>query len=47
MIWEKNDLDLGGLTMQFAKGDNQGLDDVFLTEIDANGGFKPIGSPGS
>ena len=46
-IWEKSDLDFGGLTMQFAKGDSQGLDDVFLTEIDASGGFKPIGSPGS
>lgn len=30
-------VDLGGLTLSFSKTDNQGLDQVFLTRIDASG----------
>lgn len=35
-------LDLGGVTMTFGPGDNQGMDDVFLTRITGGGGFEPI-----
>lgn len=35
-------VDLGGVTMVFGQGDNQGMDDVFLTRIKADGGFEPI-----
>jgi len=37
-----NTVDLGGLAMQFGRDDNQGMDDVFLTRITADGGFEPI-----
>lgn len=40
-------VDLGGLELTFGAGDNQGLDDVFLTRITADGGFAPIPRPGS
>lgn len=36
-------VDLGGATLAFGPGDNQGMDDVFLTRITADGGFEPIG----
>lgn len=39
--------DLGGVTLTYGKGDNQGMDDVFMTEIQADGSFRPIGSPAS
>jgi ABC-type branched-subunit amino acid transport system substrate-binding protein len=39
--------DLGGVTLTYGKGDNQGMDKVFLTEIQADGSFKPIGKPAS
>jgi branched-chain amino acid transport system substrate-binding protein len=39
--------DLGGVTLTYGPGDNQGMDDVFLTEIQADGSFKPIGTPSS
>ena len=35
-------VDLGGVSMVFGDGDNQGMDDVFLTRITADGGFEPI-----
>ncbi len=35
-------VDLGGVTLHFGPGDNQGMDQVFLTEITANGSFKPV-----
>ncbi|QDL93425.1 ABC transporter substrate-binding protein [Paroceanicella profunda] len=35
-------IDLGGLPMHFAPGDNQGLEEVFLTRITAGGGFESI-----
>lgn len=39
--------DLGGVTLTYGKGDNQGMDQVFMTEIQADGSFRPIGSPAS
>jgi len=36
-------IDFGGATMQFGAGDNQGMDDVFLTRITADGHFEPLG----
>ncbi|WP_406871203.1 ABC transporter substrate-binding protein [Thioclava sp. 'Guangxiensis'] len=35
-------LDLGGFSLTYGAGDNQGSDDVFLTEIQADGSFKPL-----
>ncbi|WP_027245718.1 ABC transporter substrate-binding protein [Leisingera daeponensis] len=35
-------LDLGGVTMTFGSEDNQGMDDVFLTRITADGSFESI-----
>ena len=46
-VWGMSALDLGGVTMRFAADDSQGMDDVFMTEINAEGGFSPIGGPGS
>ena len=37
-------LDFGGVSMAFGKGDNQGLDDVFLTRIKADGTFEQVDS---
>lgn len=34
--------DFGGLTMMFGPNDNEGLDQVFMTMIEANGKFKAI-----
>lgn len=39
--------DFGGVKMTFAADDNQGMDDVFLTEIQKDGSFKPIEEPSS
>ncbi|MGR3461474.1 MAG: ABC transporter substrate-binding protein [Roseovarius sp.] len=32
----------GGVMMQFGPGDNQGMDNVFLTRITKDGGFEPV-----
>lgn len=40
-------VDLGGVTMTYGDGDNQGMDDVFLTRINADGSFSPIVSGGN
>ena len=34
--------DLGGVTLDYGKDDNQGMDPVFLTVIQADGSFKPV-----
>ena len=34
--------DLGGITLSYGPDNNQGMDRVFLTEIQADGTFKPI-----
>jgi len=36
------DFDLGGAILRFGAGDNQGMDDVFMTRITADGAFEPI-----
>ena len=45
-VQSMNNLDLGGLAMSFGADDNQGLENVFLTEITADGGFTPIDTSG-
>ncbi|MGR3493803.1 ABC transporter substrate-binding protein [Citreimonas sp.] len=35
-------LDLGGVSMAFGPGDNQGMESVFLTRITADGTFEPV-----
>ena len=35
-------LDFGGVSMEFGQGDNQGMDNVFLTRITEDGGFEPL-----
>lgn len=35
-------VDLGGVTMVFGEGDNQGMDQVFLTRIKSDGSFEPV-----
>lgn len=46
-VWSMSALDLGGVTLGFGPADSQGLDDVFMTEITADGGFAPVGGSGS
>ncbi|MEM8821690.1 MAG: ABC transporter substrate-binding protein, partial [Pseudomonadota bacterium] len=46
-VWSMRDAELGGLSVQFSPTDNQAFDYVFLTEIDAQGDFVPVKTPGS
>ena len=46
-VWSMTDYDMGGIRMSFAEGDSQGLDSVFMTEINADGTFSPIETPSS
>jgi branched-chain amino acid transport system substrate-binding protein len=41
-IKEMKAFDLGGLTLNYGPGDNQGLDKVFLTVIRADGNIRPV-----
>jgi hypothetical protein len=41
-IEENGAFDLQGLMAQFGKGDNQGLDQVFLTIIQPDGSFRQV-----
>ena len=41
-VYSTGTFDLGGATLTYGQGDNQGMDDVFLTVIQADGSFKPI-----
>jgi ABC-type branched-subunit amino acid transport system substrate-binding protein len=41
-IKEVGTFDLGGLTLSYGPNDNQGMDQVFLTVIQADGSFKPV-----
>ena len=34
--------DLGGVTLSYGPNDNQGMDEVFLTVIQADGSFKAV-----
>ncbi|PJE32013.1 amino acid/amide ABC transporter substrate-binding protein, HAAT family [Pseudooceanicola antarcticus] len=36
------EVDLDGVSLQYGPGDNQGMDEVFLTRINADGGFAPL-----
>lgn len=42
-----SEVDLGGAMMQFGPGDNQGMDEVFMTRIAPGGTFQPIASGGN
>jgi len=44
---EVGTFNLGGVKMTFGPDDNQGMDDVFLTEIQKDGSFKPMELPAS
>lgn len=46
-VWGMTDVSLGGLPVRFGVDDNQALDDVFLTQINAEGDFSPVELPGS
>ena len=39
-----NSFDLGGVKLSYSATDNQGSDEVFLTQIQSDGSFKPIKS---
>lgn len=41
-IWNTGSFDLGGVTLTFGPGDNQGLDQVFLTQINEDGSFRAV-----
>ncbi len=41
-IWETGTYDLGGVTLNFGAKDNQGMDQVFMTQINADGTFRPV-----
>ncbi len=41
-IYEGGPFDLGGVTLTYGAGDNQGMDLVFLTELDGRGGVRPL-----
>ena len=41
-IKETGSFDLGGVTLSYGPSDNQGMDQVFLTVIQADGSFKPV-----
>ena len=41
-IKEVGTFDLGGITLAYGPDDNQGMDQVFLTVIQADGSFKPV-----
>jgi hypothetical protein len=41
-IKEVGTFDLDGITLSYGPDDNQGMDQVFLTVIQADGSFKPI-----
>lgn len=41
-VWRTGEYDLGGIKLQFGAEDNQGMDQVFLTQINADGSFRPV-----
>ena len=42
-VWDTGTYDLGGIKLSFGKGDNQGMDKVFLTQINEDGSFRAVG----
>lgn len=43
-IYGTGSFDLGGVQLTYGAGDNQGMDPVFMTAIQADGSFKPLAS---
>lgn len=43
-IYGTGTFDLGGAVLVYGPGDNQGMETVYLTEIQADGSFKPVGN---
>ena len=41
-IYNGGAFDLGGVTLTFGEGDNQGLDEVFMTRIAPDGGYRAV-----
>ncbi len=41
-IYGGGPIDLGGITLTYGEGDNQGMELVFLTELDGRGGVRPL-----
>lgn len=41
-IKKVGNFDLGGIALAYGENDNQGMDQVFLTVMQADGGFKPV-----
>lgn len=41
-VWETGSFDLGGVTLKFGDGDNQGMDQVFMTQINEDGSFRAV-----
>ena len=46
-VWNTGTFDFDGQKMTFGAADNQGMDDVFMTEIQKDGSFKPLLKPAS
>jgi branched-chain amino acid transport system substrate-binding protein len=46
-VFEDGPFDIGGVSLAFGANDNQGMDEVFMTQIQADGSFKPRALPGS
>ena len=44
-IKKVGNFDLDGITLAYGDNDNQGMNQVFLTVIQADGTFKPVGKP--
>ena len=41
-VWKTGTFDLGGVTLTFGQGDSQGMDKVFLTQINEDGSFRAV-----
>lgn len=41
-VWKTGTYDLGGVKLTFGQGDNQGMDKVFLTQINEDGSFRSV-----
>ena len=41
-VYKSGPFDLGGVTLTYGEGDSQGMDLVFLTTLDGQGGVRPV-----
>lgn len=41
-VYETGRFDLGGVTLTYGSGDNQGMNEVFLTVLHSDGSFEPV-----